>query len=157
MRKHITATLSALIVAMGLTGCATPPTPFPEKSQEQNTVNLTGHLDMFSYNGFETKTDWLYHMSNTGSTVNNEHFALFWYLAQHSDRVTIYGPQELAKGMERNLLEGGTVQRVSVVNICYMTRQYNCGGKLEVFFQRGTHHLPVVVSKTMFNNPIYYR
>lgn len=154
--KNLYKALS-LIAGLSLVGCATPPTPFPDDSAEQNTVNLTGHQNLFSYNGFEHKTDWLYHLKNHGSTVNNENFALFWYLAEHSDRITIYGGYSTAKALERNLLHDGNISRISIVNICYLSNVPNCGGDVEVFFQKGHVHLPINVNHTMFSQPIYYR
>lgn len=73
---------------------------------------------------------------NHGSVVNNENFALFWYLAEHSDRITIYGGYDTAKELKRNLLRDGNISRINVVNLCYLSSAPNCGGDVEVFFQK---------------------
>jgi len=154
--KHLYK-VAALVIGLSLVGCKTPPTPFPDDAKEQNTVNLTGHQNLFSHNDFERKTDWLYHLKNHGSVVNNENFALFWYLAEHSDRITIYGGYDTAKELKRNLLRDGNISRINVVNLCYLSSAPNCGGDVEVFFQKGHVQLPISVNSTMFTKPIYYR
>ncbi|MDP8042527.1 cag pathogenicity island Cag12 family protein [Pasteurella atlantica] len=132
----ITSLLSTFLM-----GCSIPKaTPYPTDSIKENKVNhifLKNDISKVPLNKFDSK-NWKYFIHGEESAIlADSTIAKFWYIAHHSNKITLEGEQKRIEDLKLYLIANGTTKNIYLKPVCSSSKYKKCESKsLSILFEK---------------------
>lgn len=132
-------TILILAISAFIGACSSPPepTPFPTDSKETNANSFLNRDvgNNIPLNRLDAK-QWKYSLYNHPSTIAQQEWAKFWYLAQHATHIEAQGERNNLQTLQSNLKANGVTAEINLVEICVSTKRNPCPKTVNLIFER---------------------
>ena len=132
-------TILILAISAFIGACSSPPepTPFPTDSKETNANSFLNRDvgNNIPLNRLDAK-QWKYSLYNQPSTIAQQEWAKFWYLAQHATHIEAQGERNNLQTLQYNLKANGVTAEINLVEICVSTKRNPCPKTVNLIFER---------------------